>query len=210
MRKINIMLSRASLIVLFSLVTCFAQTVKADVAQIVILETQYSADLVSKDSTSLLLTALVKVKNNAASDASSITIEAKFLNSQGKVLDAITDTQYSVTLASGNDVILKLKDQSSIKKEDIAKVEARIVSANFRENKSNSMASTNKKSALLEFVISWGPMLLFIGVWIWLMRRYSKGFQSEVLEQMKLQTAIIERQAIATEKIAAMQNVKSE
>ena len=210
MNQFNFSLKTICLLSALYFLAVSATYAQGDVDKLVVLETQYSIDSVGKDTNLSTLAALIKVKNNALSEASSITVEAKFTNSQGKVIEVITENNYGVTLASGKDVTLKLRDQTSIKKEDIAKLEARVVSADFRVLRSNASENKTKNSSLIDFLINWGPMLLFIGVWIWLMRRYSKGYQEDVLKSMKLQNEILERQAISIEAIANHVNKNAE
>ncbi len=55
---------------------------------------------------------------------------------------------------------------------------------------------------LVDILLGALPMLLLIGAWYFFMRRMAKTnpFQKEVLDEMKRQTAIHERIAVALEK----------
>ena len=131
-------------------------------------------------------------------------MEAKFLDSANKVIDVITQENYGIVVPAGKDVLLKLRDSISGAQVSYSKVEVRVLSADFRAPKSafGSANPNNTKNAMIEFLISWGPMLLLIAVWIYMMRKYSNGYQNKVLQFMDKQNELIAKQAAALELIA--------
>jgi ATP-dependent Zn protease len=54
----------------------------------------------------------------------------------------------------------------------------------------------------VSLLINWFPMLLLIAVWIWVMRRFQGGtkYRRSYMEQVKKQTELLERVALALEK----------
>jgi|HubBroStandDraft_5_1064220.scaffolds.fasta_scaffold69839_3 ATP-dependent Zn protease len=59
---------------------------------------------------------------------------------------------------------------------------------------------------LIDILINWMPMILLIGAWFYIMRRYSSGryskYQQECLDLAKRQAEAVERIAAALEKRA--------
>lgn len=89
----------------------------------------------------------------------------------------------------------------------VTNAQVRVVSA-----ESHAMAagrsSPNRKNQLIEFAMSWGPMLLLILVWIFFVRKFNgKGScHDKLLNAMNEQNALLMRQSAAVESIATALN----
>ena len=63
---------------------------------------------------------------------------------------------------------------------------------------------------LIQLFMSWGPILMLIGVWLWLIKRSNaSNYQNRLIDLMKEQNQTLERQAAAIEKIAQMQETQN-
>jgi ATP-dependent Zn protease len=179
------------------------QTDTEKLASLIVSDSQFKINIDAKERAPTLF-ALVNVKNSSDASAYNIVLEAKFLDSANKVVDVITQENYGIVVPAGKDVLLKLRDSISGAQASYSKVEVRVLSADFRAPKSASGSANpnNTKNAMIEFLISWGPMLLLIAVWIYMMRKYSNGYQNKVLQFMDKQNELIAKQAAALEQIA--------
>ena len=179
------------------------QTDTEKLASLIVFDSQFKINIDAKERAPTLV-ALVNVKNSSDTSAYNIVLEAKFLDSANKVIDVITQENYGIVVPAGKDVLLKLRDSISGAQVSYSKVEVRVLSADFRAPKSafGSANPNNTKNAMIEFLISWGPMLLLIAVWIYMMRKYSNGYQNKVLQFMDKQNELIAKQAAALELIA--------
>ena len=63
---------------------------------------------------------------------------------------------------------------------------------------------------MFEYLISWVPMVIFIGVWMFLARKYSgKGsIQDQMLTAISNQNSLLTKQITAIESIASAANSK--
>ena len=185
-----------------------AQTDTEKLASLIVSDSQFKINIDTKERAPTLV-ALVNVKNSSDAAAYNIVLEAKFLDSANKVIDVITQENYGIVVPAGKDVLLKLRDSISGAQASYSKVEVRVLSADFRLPKSASGSANpnNTKNAIVEFLISWGPMLLLVAVWIYMMRKYSNGYQNKVLQFMDKQNELIAKQAAALEQIATASSV---
>ena len=155
----------------------------------------------------LFVTVLGSIKNVTGSKIDNLVVEAKIIDTSGKVVDVLSQPIYGLVVPAGQQVAFRLQGTAAAKEVLYAGVQMRVVSA---EAHAPSVARVTKQESnqFVDFLISWGPMLLLIAVWILLARKYSgKGStQAKMLVAVGEQNALIAKQIAAIEAIAFAAN----
>jgi hypothetical protein len=144
------------------------------------------------------INALGVLKNTAAACADNIVVEVRFFDEQKNVVDVITSPLDGIVVPASKEVAFRVQGAAAQPKVAYASMSARVVSAEQRYRGGVSQAPT-WQSQVLGFLGSWGPMLLLIGVWLWIMRRYNgkKSPQQRTLALWEQQIELL-RQELAT------------
>jgi hypothetical protein len=150
---------------------------------------------------SAVINALGVLKNTSSACADSIVVEVRFFDEQKNVVDVITSPLDGIVVPASKEVAFRVQGAAAQPKSMYASMSARVVSAEHRYR--GTSQSPTWKSRLLDFLANWGPMLLLIGVWLWVMRRYS-GKKSPQQRTLALWEQQIELQR---ENLAAMQRL---
>lgn len=153
-----------------------------------------------------MITSLGTLKNSSAACFDSIVVEVKYFDAKNALVDTITQPLYGLVAPSSKDVAFRVRDDAAMAKEAYASQSLRVVSADARHSKTQSNSST-----IVDFLASWGPMLLLIGVWIFFMQRTkSKNSpQSKTLALFEKQNATLEAQNQLLERIAAASEART-
>lgn len=158
----------------------------------------------SKSDGLLFVTVLGTFKNSTESKIDNLVVEAKLTDAGGKVIDVLSQPIYGVVVPAGQQVAFRLQGPAAATHGAYVGVQARVVSA---EAHTPSTTRTDKPETnrFIDFLVSWGPMLLLIAVWIFLARKYSgKGStQDKMLAAINEQNLLIAKQVAAIEIIAA-------
>ena len=143
------------------------------------------------------VTALAELTNKATTRVSDLVVEVRYLDAQGRMVDATTQSLYGVRIAPGATAAVQVESAAAQPRTSYATAQLRIVDLVFPQSQSDS-----KRSFWIEMLFSWGPMLLLIGVWVFLMRRYSVDYQKRYAELMAEQNQWMARQVAALEALA--------
>jgi hypothetical protein len=151
-----------------------------------------------------LLTVLGTFRNTTESTVSDLVVEAKLLDASGKVIDVLTQPVYGVLVQAGQDVAFRMQGAAAEQPSAYASVQARVTSGETQQSR-QPRAEKDDGTQLSSLLMSWGPMLLLIVVWIYMARKYSgKGsVQDRTLDLIAEQNAILSKQLAAIESIAA-------
>lgn len=156
----------------------------------------------TKNDGPLLVTVLGTLKNTTSNRIENLVLEAKLTDSSGKVIDVLSERVYDLVVPAGQQIAFRLQAPAAAGPNSYAGVEARVVSA--EAHTPLAPRSAKKETNLIrDVLISWGPMILLIAVWLLLARKYSgKGST-----QNKLLAAIVEQNSLLTKQIAAIENI---
>lgn len=139
------------------------------------------------------INALGVLKNTSAACADSLVVEARFFDEQKNVVDVITSPLDGVVVPASKEVAFRVQGVAAQPKAAYASMSARVVSAEQRYSRASVTPATTLSSQVLGFLASWGPMLLLIGVWLWVMRRFY-GKKSPQYRNLELWAQQIELQ----------------
>lgn len=141
------------------------------------------------------------LKNTSAACADSIVVEARFFDEQKNVVDVITSPLDGIVVPASKEVAFRVQGAAAQPKAAYASMSARVVSAEQRYSRGSVTPAPTWQSQVLGFLGSWGPMLLLIGVWLWVMRRFygKKSPPYRNLEMWEQQIELL-RQEVATMK----------
>ena len=152
-----------------------------------------------------MVTVLAEVKNTADIKASEVVLEARLKDADGKLIDVISEQSYGFVVPAGQQLAVRLFERAGAPVAKYATAEVKVVDAEFRRPAPPRNANANRSPWWIELLVSWGPMLLLIGVWLLFMRKYNgkDSYQSKLLDSMTEQNALLTRQVAALESVAA-------
>jgi ATP-dependent Zn protease len=161
----------------------------------------------SQGSERAFITAMGVVKNSSTSCAQDLVVEVKYFDGSGKQVDVTTQPIYGVVVPANQEVAFRLREEADKQRDAYASAVARIVSAEPKF----SASPKQRQSALADFLYSWGPMVLLIGVWLLVMRKYmgKNSPQQRSLALVERQTEILKRQVEVLERLAAAAEKKA-
>jgi hypothetical protein len=158
-----------------------------------------------------VINALGVLKNTSAACADNIVVEVRFFDEQKNVVDVITSPLEGIVVPASKEVAFRVQGPAAQPKSVYASMSARVVSAEQRY-RGTAQAAPTWTSRILDVLASWGPMLLLIAVWIWIMRRYYSGKKSpqhrnldlwaQQLELQRQHLAAMQRLADSVQKVA--------
>ena len=184
-------------LVLFSLLITFTKvsdacsaTQEFDTSQLVV--TQSSISYSDNDGRKMV-TSIGNLKNESAFKADDIVLEVKYFDSENKLIDVVTQRVYDITIPQNKEVAFRVRDEADKPKNFYVTNSIRVISATkvpvYQEN------VKEKRSMWFDIFISWMPMLLLIGVWVYFIRRSwgKKGLQGRSVELMERQVSTLEK-----------------
>lgn len=147
------------------------------------------------------------LRNTGGQKLETPVVEARFFDAQGKLIDALHDSLYDVTLPPGQQAVVRLDGAARFPAERYARVELRLMSASLSapevDCNGDCAAGASPHSAWLDELRPWWPFFLVMlpwGVWgMWHVRRSRKITAAIVQSQVQL----LERQTRALEALAA-------
>ena len=127
-------------------------------------------------------------------------VEAKLADSTGKVIEVLTESLYGITVPAGQQVAFRMQGSAAASESAYASVQARVTSGETQK----ARPQQKPESRIIAFLVSWGPMLVLILVWVYLARKFNgKGsLQNRTVDLIAEQNAILTKQLAAIETIA--------
>lgn len=164
-----------------------------------------------------MVTTLGTLKNSSLTCFDSVVVEIKYFDAKNNHIDTVTQPLYGIVAPPSQSVEFRIRDAAAKGKEEYSTQSLRVVSAEPRVARGPRPTSSSPSSSntFLELLISWGPMLLLIGVWIFFMQRMKRKDSPQVrnmllFEQqnatLEAQNRLLERIATAAEGHAAKSN----
>ncbi len=152
----------------------------------------------------LIVTVLGTFKNTTQTRVDNLVVEAKLTDAQGKVIDVLSQPVYGVAVPPGKEVAFRVQGRAAAPQSSYVAVQARVTSGEAHIAKPVRQTS-QEKSPWLDVLVSWGPILLLIVVWLLLARKYNgRGSTNDkMLVAANEQNALLSRQLTAIESIAA-------
>ena len=154
----------------------------------------------NQNGSSPFVTTIGTIKNSSDSLIEDIVIEVKYFNADKKLIDVVSQPVYGLVVPASQEVSFRVRDIADKPKNAYASSSVRVVSAEQR--KIQQPKPKQSSFPWTDILISWGPMLLLIAVWIFFMRRMNKkgSPQARTVELIEKQNAVLERIASAAEK----------
>jgi ATP-dependent Zn protease len=158
----------------------------------------------SKADGPLFVTVFGSFKNTTPNKIDNLVVEAKLTNSNGKVIDVLTQPVYGIVVPASQQVAFRLQGPAAATQGAYSGVQVRVTSGESHPPRDTRPAKSDA-TPWLDFLISWGPMLLLVLVWIFLARKYNgKGsVQHRMLGAIGEQNTLLAKQLAAIESIAS-------
>ena len=155
------------------------------------------------ESKAVMLTVLGELKNTSKSCIENIVVEVKFFDAQNKLVDANTEPVPGVEVLPGREVAFRTVVFATRPKESYSSMTARVVAAEQKITKKPRPVEP-ERSWLEDFIISWSPMLLLIGIWMFFMYRMNTSKKSP---QAKARALVADQNAILREQLKALEKI---
>jgi ATP-dependent Zn protease len=158
----------------------------------------------AQDEEGRIITTFGVMKNGTEACIEDIVLEITYFDSQNKQIDVVTRTLFEVVIPPSQEVKLRIRGQADKPKESYSSSAVRVISA-------ESQIKHNKTPLWQELLVNLSPMILLIGVSIFIARKYngSKSPQQRSLAVLEAhlnavtrQNEFLERLAVATEKLS--------
>ena len=129
------------------------------------------------------------LKNLSSSYIEGIVVEAQFYDSNGKLIDSVTQELYSMVLPPNDSTAFVVRTQAQSAASEYATFKTRVT---YAEKKSQCTTSKKKQNWLVSALINWAPLIILLGAWIVIMMRFQKKSpQTKVLELVEQQNELI-------------------
>lgn len=148
-----------------------------------------------------MVTTLGALKNSSADCLEKVVVEIKYFDTKRTLIDTVTQPLYGVVVPAKQEAAFRVRDDAAQSKDAYATQSVRVVSAEVRGSRNTKQPAS---SPFVDFLVSWGPMFLLIGVWIFFMQRMKRkdSPQSRTLAMFERQNAILEAQNSLLARIA--------
>lgn len=165
-------------------------------------ETSYS-----NQETCPMITCLGKIQNRSEINWEDITIEAQFFNASGQLVDTLTESNYDQIASAGKEISFRIRGRAD---KPIDQYVTHIAKVTWASEMTNAYKKSKRSERWFDILISWMPMILLIGVWLFFIRRIShknspQKLSLEALQKhtdlCSIQNGFIERLAVAAEAI---------
>ncbi len=147
-----------------------------------------------------VVTAMGTIRNTSGARAVELVVEVKYFDRNKTLVDNATQKLYGIAIPAGRDVSFRIRDSAAKPEAAYASAVARVVAA--EQQIVPQTRSTG--SSVPEILINWLPMAIFIGVFLYFIRKMSRkdSPQRRSLELIEKQIQTLERIAAAAEKAA--------
>lgn len=171
------------------------------VADTSMLEVKPSSMDVSVDAGHRMVTTLGTITNQSANCFQNVVLELQYFDTSKGHIDTVVEAVEGLVVPAGETVEFRVRELASKEGSAYAAQSVRVVDADVRWVKSQEPAH----GVLVDLLLSWAPMILLIGVWIYFMRKQSgqKSVQSRMLVLMEKQFQVAEVQSRAIQQAAA-------
>ena len=171
------------------------------VADTSMLQVKSSSMDVSVDAGHRMVTSLGTITNPSANCFQNVVLELQFFDAGRNHVDTVVEPMEGFLVPAGETVEFRVREPASKEASSYATQSVRLVDADVRWAK----APESPRSAIVDLLLSWGPMLLLIGVWIYFVKRQSgqKSIQSRMFAVMEKQLQVAEEQSRAIQRAAA-------
>lgn len=177
--------------------------------------TKHAGELVISDSVrsysqnngANFITVIGKMKSRSAVTLENIVLEVQFYNSNKVLIDSVSQELYSVVVPPSSDVTFRVRDDADKAKNQYSYHVIKVIGAEQRD--ANQSNKKKRSPGFLDFLISWGPIVVLIAVWVFFIRQMYKRNSPQnrslalIDQQNKLfmhQNELLERLASAVEK----------
>ena len=155
---------------------------------------------------------------NNASDSTwkDIVVEVRYFNADGDLTDTVTEHLYDHIVPPGKSAAFRIWTAACKKQDEYSSHKAVVT---FAEPRQPSTGCDGRPFPSLEMFSLWGPLMLIIGIWIFVMKKFYSGKNSPQSRLLKIQenmAALVkeqnqchERLACAVEKIAQNKKVQA-
>lgn len=152
----------------------------------------------------LLATVLGELHNTTGNQIYELVIEARLTDAGGRIIDVISEPVDGLVVPAGQRVAFRLQAPAAAAAETYAGARVRVVSAQT-ELPAPPRPRPAPPSRIANLLMAWGPMLLLVVPWALIYRKScGKGsIQSRMLAAVLEQTALLDRQVVALESLAA-------
>jgi ATP-dependent Zn protease len=137
------------------------------------------------------ITCVGNIENTSNVPISEIVFQVQYFNATGNLIDTVTGYDYSYVVPAKQVIAFRVNDTAArTNSEEYVSHQVIITSAKQeRPSKTNNKFMTN-------LLISWGPILLLIAVWLFILRKYQgkNSPQKKILELQKQHYELIEKQ----------------
>lgn len=144
-----------------------------------------------------LVTTLGTIVNPTRFCFSDLVIEAQYFDAGGQHVDTLVEPVNDVVSAGNGSVEFRLQGRAAQDAKSYATQRLRVMDATARWTKP-------VQSGWVDQLMSWGPMILLIAVWLFFMRRYvgAKSPQARTLANTELMVKAAHEQVVALQRIA--------
>jgi len=159
--------------------------------------------VVSQDEGRRAVASLGTIRNPTDTCFQEVVVEVKYFDQAHSLIDTIVQPLYGVVISARDDVAFRVFDAAVMPKEAYASQEARVLSSEPRYSVRQSGRSGPSK--LVEVLVGWSPMALFVGVLIYFLRRMRRpdSPQERSLALMQKQIDLSQASSQSMERIAA-------
>ena len=165
------------------------------------LEIKPSSMDVSLDGGHRMVTTLGTITNPSANCFHNVVVELQYFDAAKNHIDTVVETMDGFLVPAGETVEFRVREPASREAGTYATQSVRLVDADVVWVK----APAEGRNPFFEMLLSWGPVLLLIVIWVFWMRRYTgaKSIQSRMFAVMEKQLAVAEAQSRAIQQAAA-------
>ena len=151
-----------------------------------------------KDERSILTVGTLKNTSTVCID--NIQLEVRYFDAKGDMSDTVTRKLYQVEAPPQGEVGFRIHSDAARLKDAYVTQQVRII-ATGTPSAPKKEKNQDERSLLVDLLVSWGPMLLLIGVWMFYMRKASP-MNRLIIEQNRLfeaQVKLLERMTVMAE-----------
>ena len=165
------------------------------------LEVKVSSMDVSTDAGHRMVTTLGSITNPSSNCFRNVVLELQYFDAARNHIDTVVEPVEGLMVSAGETVEFRVREPASREATNYATQSVRLVDADVVWVKSQPAPG----NPLLDMLISWAPMLLLIGVWVYFIRKQSstKSIQSRMFAVMEKQLEVAQEQSRAIQQAAA-------